>query len=276
MSTRISCPTRVDRPEDHIKIPPKQQIARTFGLKARHYNCHAAIQTALIKRLLEKYSPYINTKTKWADLGCGTGLFSRECGSAGLAPDIIGLDIALEPLLVMKKTRKLVMAVQADIDAPPFKDEFFNGAIIASVLQWLENPGAALRRGATIIEPGGCLLFAGFVRGSFAELFSTRASFGLPVSANCPEAETFLSLITSAGFAVLDQEILQNTLYFPTASALLKSISIFGGSAASGRRLGRCELAAFCRSYEQEHITSRGIPLTWRAIISACRKGSLP
>jgi malonyl-CoA O-methyltransferase len=268
--------TRVTCPEYCVEIPSKKRIARAFGLKARRYDCHAAIQTALIKRLVKKYSPRICTGTIWADLGCGTGIFGKECGSAGLAPDIVGLDIALEPLLVMEKTRKQIMAVQADIEAPPFKEESFDGAIIASVLQWLADPQTVLRRTAPILKPGGYLLFAGFVRGSFAELFATRASFGLPVSANCPEPRTLLRQITSAGFALPDQEILQDTLYFPSASALLKSISTFGGTAAAGQRLGRQELAAFCRSYEQQHKAASGIPLTWRAMISACKKGNLP
>jgi malonyl-CoA O-methyltransferase len=268
---------RKSRPEHCVEIPPKQRIARAFGLKAQRYDSNAVIQTALLKKLLNRFFSLVQSQDLWADLGCGTGLFSREIRSTRQPARIIGLDLALEPLLVLKKKAgNPAAAVQADIEELPFKDESLNGAVIASVLQWLENPGTTLRATAAKVKPGGSLLFAGFVRGSFAELFSARASFGLPVPANLPGPETLRRHLAAAGFAVLDLEIVQDTLYFASASALLKSISLIGGTAVSGPRLGRHDLAAFCRFYEQEHITDNGIPLTWRAMICACRKGMLP
>ena len=254
-----------------IQRPSKRRIAHAFGLKASTYETHAVMQAHLISLLLPLISSCATNEGLWADLGCGTGLLERVDGAP--AARRFGLDLAFEPLLFMRRAaRHAVPAVQADIEALPFKPGALEGVTIASVLQWLSDPVGALRRISAILIPDGRLVFSAFVSGSFFELFETLAAFGLQAPVVCPTPERLTEDLSSAGFAVTRSDIVQQTIFFPDARTALKSLSGMGAAAREGKRMTRRELERFCADYERRFRSSRGAALTYRAMIGICRK----
>jgi malonyl-CoA O-methyltransferase len=261
-----------------ILVPPRQRIARAFGLKAKTYGDRAIIQSELIGRLVARLAKSVLPGGKWVDLGCGTGIFAGECRKTGILHRITGLDIAFDPLVVYnKKYPGPSPSIQADIRSLPFKKEVFDGAVTASTLQWLGNDSDTMRNIAAILKPGtGILAFSVFVKGSFRELFSVQQQFGIPAPVLCFEAGEFVRMLEGAGFEAIDYDMVHKTVYAPAAALLLKSISAIGGTATAGKLLNRKELSEFCRAYESRFRTGDGIPLTYRTVIGACRKGPRP
>jgi ubiquinone/menaquinone biosynthesis C-methylase UbiE len=251
----------------------KRRIARTFGLKAKTYESHAVMQTEIISRLLPKIIAYSTKRGLWADLGCGTGILERSLGASPIR--IMALDLAFEPLVVMRRAAQFAIpAVQADIQAIPFKPGVFEGAIIASVLQWLSDPLEALRQISRLLIIERYLIFGAFTKGSFFELFETLAGFGMQPPVNCPASEHLTKEYLTAGFNLVEHEIIERTLFFKDARTILKSISGMGATAREGPLLTRHNLERFCSGYEHRFRTSRGVPLTYRAMIGVCRKAA--
>jgi malonyl-CoA O-methyltransferase len=254
-------------------VPPRQRIARTFGRKAATYDGHAEVQGELTALLAARLAASGLSSGRWADLGCGTGMFYDVCKKSGLSGRIIGVDISFEPLVVYRKKRTgFSSTIQADIDRLPFKNATFDGAVTASTLQWITNVPEALKNITAILKNGGLLAFSVFVHGSFRELFSIQQQFGIPAPVLCCESSEFVRMLEEAGFADVDYETVEKTARAPTAAMVLKSISAIGGTATAVRLLNRKELAEFCRAYETAFSKGCGVPLTYRAIVGVCRK----
>lgn len=252
----------------------KRRIAGSFGLKSSVYDANAVVQRKLIKKLCSAGLRGIADKEVWVDLGCGTGLFGRECASRGTGVRSIGLDLAIEPLRYMKKAMKGgVSAVRGDIDALPFKRGVFDGAVLASTLQWLDDPLGAVPRIAALLRAHGRLLFAIYVSGSFCELIRARSLFALAAPAKLFSPVQLTEAFFKAGLELIHHEIVRTTLYFPDALTLLKSISGIGAAVTAQRPLSRSGLSDFCDAYERMfRAPRRGVPLTYRAMLGVCRK----
>ena len=190
---------------------------------------------------------------------------------------MIGLDIAFEPLAVMRSAAgRPYPAVQADIEALPFKPGMFEGIVIASVLQWLCDPIEVLRGISGILKPEGYLAFSAFIDGSFFELFETLAGFAMQPPVHCPPPERLTEVFSNSGFVFHQQSIVRQTLFFVDARAALKSLSGMGAAAREGRRLTRRELDRLCNDYERRFRSPNGVPLTYCAMIGLCRKDLHP
>jgi SAM-dependent methyltransferase len=75
---------------------------------------------------------------KTADLGCGSGMYSRIMKEAGLDP--VSLDICFEMLGYAKKQDKEIPCIAADCLNLPFKNEVFDFAISFGVISIITEP----------------------------------------------------------------------------------------------------------------------------------------
>ncbi len=94
------------------------------------------------------------------DIGCGTGNYSLELARRGLR--VTGLDIS--PGMLAKARAKAeaeglpVEFVLGDAGQLPFRDNSFDGVISVSALEFLPDPGAALREAYRVLKPCGRLV----------------------------------------------------------------------------------------------------------------------
>jgi malonyl-CoA O-methyltransferase len=240
-------------------------------LKAATYDQNAVMQAALLRRLATLLSGIAPKSGMWVDLGCGTGLFGRE---GTFTPQrIIGLDIAFHPLTIMRKAPRSA-AVLGDIEAAPFRPDSFDGAVVASVLQWVEEPFETLRKISSLLKRGGLLAFSVFTGDSFFELFETLAAFSIRPPVRCPPPDQLTKAISEAGLTLIHGEAVRKTFHYPSARAALKSLSAVGAAARQGRWLTRGELERLCGEYERNYRSAKGIPLTYASMVGVCRKGN--
>ena len=258
-------------------VPHKRRISRAFGRKAVSYEGRATVQSELITLLAEKIIASRQSGGRWADLGCGTGMFASVCGKKGFFRRFIGVDISFEPLIIYNKKRiSSSLTVQADISRLPLKKRTFDAAVCASTFQWLDNVPDVLKDIASILKKGGLFAFSVFIQGSFRELLSVQRQFSIPAPVQCPETAGFVRALKDAGFEGIDYEEVEKTVHAPTAAMVLKNISAIGGTATGAvRLLDRKEIAEFCSLYEAAFGSAAGVPLTYRAVIGRCRKGAL-
>jgi len=262
----------VSEPLFKVTTPAKSQIARAFGLKARFYDANAFIQKEMLSRLdfqLIQDSP----DKIWADLGSGTGMSVELIRQKGICSQILGIDIAFESLRILKsKGLSNTFPILGDIEHLPLKNNSLDGAILTSVLQWFSSPFAVLKSISNLLKSKGILLFVTFTEGSFAELNFIKKESDLPIPVFLPDQNNICNLLKKAGFTILNTNMFESTLYFPTAFRLLKSLSVIGVTAVSGNRMSRRALFDFCKKFEENFQSDKGVPISYRALIGSARK----
>lgn len=263
----------VSEPLFKVSTPAKTQIARAFGLKARHYDANAFIQKELLSRLDFQFIEDSPEKI-WADLGCGTGMTVELLWQKGFCSHVLGIDIAFESLRILKsRGLRNTFSLSGDIEFLPLKNNSLDGAFLTSVLQWFSEPFAVLKSISNLLKNKGILLFAIFTEDSFIELNSIKKELGLPIPVFLPTQKDLCTLLKKAGFTILKTDMFASTLYFPSAFKLLKSLSAIGGTAVSGNRLSRSALFNFCKKIEDNFQSDNGVPISYRALIGSARKG---
>jgi ubiquinone/menaquinone biosynthesis C-methylase UbiE len=107
------------------------------------------------------------------DVGCGIGNISKRLSAYGY--EIIALDREVKLLSSLKdivnNTKRTfpMYIVAADAKGLPFKDSFFDGIIMAEVLEHIENPKEALSECNRILKTNG--MFCLSVPSSYTEKF---------------------------------------------------------------------------------------------------------
>jgi ubiquinone/menaquinone biosynthesis C-methylase UbiE len=97
-------------------------------------------RVALFRRLLKKMfdSGGLKPGMKAADLGCGSGMYSRIMRESGL--DTTAMDICFEMLEYAKNKDEKIDCVAADCLHLPFKDSIFDFAISFGVISIITEP----------------------------------------------------------------------------------------------------------------------------------------
>jgi ubiquinone/menaquinone biosynthesis C-methylase UbiE len=94
------------------------------------------------------------------DVGCGTGIFTRDLLNAGAR--VTGLELSL-PMLrrAAKKTSGLPFhMVQGDMRGLPFADRSFDKTVSVTAIEFVEDARAAVAELFRVTRPGGCILVA--------------------------------------------------------------------------------------------------------------------
>jgi malonyl-CoA O-methyltransferase len=158
-------------------------VAKSFGARAETYDEHADLQRGVAERLA-RLLPAL-TSPRVLELGCGTGLFSRQL--LARYPDATFLLTDLAPSMVEQCRRNLANAhkqrVSFDImdAARPAAEGPFDLIATSMTLHWLADPAAALQTLRKLLAPGGVLIYAGISGGSFPEWRSVLEEQALPV-----------------------------------------------------------------------------------------------
>jgi malonyl-CoA O-methyltransferase len=157
-------------------------IARRFGARAHAYDDNADLQRIVAKRLAHLLPPL--KRPRVLELGCGTGLFSRELIARYPGARITLSD--LSPAMIAQCRANLSAVASADIrfeqrDANAESlGENFDVIAMSMTLHWLHEPLAALARLRQALSPGGALVYATISGESFPEWRDALAREKLP------------------------------------------------------------------------------------------------
>jgi SAM-dependent methyltransferase len=88
-----------------------------------------------------------------ADLGCGTGVFTRLLEQRGLL--VWGLDISHALTVVGRRKRPELRLVVGDIERLPFPTGSFEGVMLSGVVHHLPDPAQCAHEVYRVLMPGG-------------------------------------------------------------------------------------------------------------------------
>ena len=184
---------------------------------------------------------------EWIDVGCGSGFFSRILASAGA--NVLGVD-GSAPMIAAARAfagagptpRYEVTTVEALSSAAGV----FDGALLLSVMEYLDDPAASLGVVASLLRPGGTLVLSApnrhsglrLAQRSLRALVSKFGSRAFPYLASSRNAWSRTELVALA--EAVDFRAKSFSASIPSRRALfgLSSLQACGlPCASSGRKL---------------------------------------
>jgi len=252
----------------------KKRVAARFDRAAKSYDLGAAVQREITQRLANLIKDDISSGQLWCDIGSATGALLEHLTPLPDKTNFICLDIAFSPLRLAVQSGRGGLALNGDIDFPPIHSMSLDGAVAASMLQWVSSPKLALCKISQLLKKDGVLYFAVFVEDSFKELTAVRSNRGLLPAVWLPSESELFSMFEGAGFHILKESIqpFRKTLQFTDAISALKSLSNIGATATAGKLLNRKELDELCSDYTSMFLKDGVVSLTYRSITGMAKK----
>ena len=209
-------------------------IREEYDRIAGRYEKHAALESEVGKRLLERVTFGRGDPAVVLDLGCGTGTATAELKKTLRKAKVIGLDVSGGMLAEAgRKTRltRPVRWVRADINSLPLAQNSVDLVFSNLAMPWLKGFGNLFDEVRRVLKPDGMFLFSTMGPASYSQVYEamsqTTDDFERPAF---PDILEVGDALTAAGFMepVMDVDFL--TLHYPGIAALAEELEATGSS----------------------------------------------
>jgi malonyl-CoA O-methyltransferase len=241
------------------------RVQRSFRRGFATYDDSALVQKLIARGLTRRLLRHAADArlTRVFEAGYGTGQLTRLMLQRLPVATLHLNDLAAPPL---------PFAPQADyrpgdIETLPLP-EGLDLAISASMIQWIADPQALVRRLGEAVRPGGWLALSGFGPDHFPELHALGSQAAAP---SLLSAEALAGLLPS-GWTVHEAGSCARSLYFATPRELLRHLRDTGVNGRASRPWTRRDLDAFCHEYDARFGQSGRVPLTYQPVWLIARK----
>ena len=253
----------------------KQQVRRTFGQAAAHYDRVAVLQQDIGQRLLERLDYVRLRPERVLDLGCGPGRHTAALLQRYPQADVIGTDFAWPMVQQACRQRvhwrRRVRGVCADLEQLPLAAHSVELIFSNAVLQWCSDLRIAFAEMQRVLRPGGLILFTAFGPDTLFELRQSWAQHDAR-----PHVHTFLDM-HEYGDQLLQARLLDPvmdceriTMTYPQVTDILRELKLLGATNAARERrrglTGRAQLAALTTAYEACRRADGRLPVTYEVI----------
>jgi ubiquinone/menaquinone biosynthesis C-methylase UbiE len=146
---------------------------------------------------------------RWIDVGCGNGVFTEQIVTGYSPLEIKGIDRS-DAQIEYARGRPLTKAAgfqTGDAMDLPFKDDYFDFAMMALAIFFIPNPALGIAEMTRVVRPGGTI--AAYVWDVFggglplepchAELREMDIKYTIPPSSNCSQMKALEELWFKAG-----------------------------------------------------------------------------
>lgn len=238
------------------------RIAAGFARHLHSYDLAAVAQRQIADGLAAQIASVVRPGANMVELGHGSGLLTRHL--LALRPQRLWLNDLSAPLPDLSWPRALPLHKLAgdaqELALPAAVDLIAS----SSMLQWLADPAALLRRAVAALRRGGILAVSSFGPDNFPEL----GRFGLTEGAPSFQSAADLRQALPPDVEILAGADAAITLQFDDAPALFAHLRATG---VNGLRAGRLSAAAL-RRLMAEMTAQNALTLTYRPSYCMARK----
>lgn len=256
-------------------LPDKRQVAASFSRAANSYDSVAGLQRDVGHALLERL-PAVVSPTRWLDLGCGTGYFSRELNKRLPGSEGVALDIAQGMLRHAQPLGGARHFVAGDAERLPLKEQSCDLIFSSLAVQWCADFTSVLAEARRVLRPGGVLAFASLCVGTLHELRdSWREVDGLVHVNRFRELSDYQRLCADSGLRVLGLHARPHVLHYPDVRSLTHELKALGAHNLNpgrpGGLTGRARILGLIDAYEQFR-QPQGLPATYQVVYAVLEK----
>lgn len=256
----------------------KVQVRKHFSVHAAEYDRYAVVQQRVAKRMSSLLQQHDCRWTQALEVGCGTGMLSRQLLPLQPGQSVILSDLAHGMCQCVQQKFPQAKICGADAAALPFVSDSFDLFTSSSVYQWLNDLPNAFAEIGRVLMSGGVLALALFGEKTLYELRSShQAVLGGDKShvQNFPAQSDLISALTDH-FELLDLRSEFEIEWHGDVPGLLRSLKKIGAQNASSRRpqglASRQVMQRMIAHYNDHYRCEKGIPATYEAIYLLARK----
>jgi malonyl-CoA O-methyltransferase len=257
----------------------KQQVRQHFSCHAKDYDRYAVVQQSVAKSLARRLAAIGHSWRRGLEVGCGTGMLSRELLTLQPDSQLVLSDIAHGMSHYIQQLIPQSPVCDADAAALPFVAGSFDLFASSSVYQWLNDLPNAFAEISRVLTPGGGVALALFGEKTLYELRGSHQA-ALPAEKmshvqSFPAVETIAEALADR-FDVLQLESEFEVEWHADVPALLRSLKKIGAQNASQDRpqglASRRVMQKMVSHYNESYAEVRGIPATYEVIYLLARK----
>lgn len=167
----------------------KDQVAASFGSKARAYNMYAHVQRQAAQRFAELAGEFTDSlHPPYLEIGCGTGFVTQPMVSLLPGGDFIAADLSAEMLEACKADLEIPDGLRvhfSNLDGEnQLPDNTYGLIFTALTAQWFADTEAVLNQYLRALKPGGMLMYSYLDERCFPEWKALCAETGIPFTGN--------------------------------------------------------------------------------------------
>lgn len=256
-------------------LPDKRQVAASFSRAAASYDSVAQLQRDVGHELLGRL-PTGLSPSRWLDMGCGTGYFSRALGRRFDQGEGVALDIARGMLEHARPLGGARHFVAGDAERLPLRAASCDLVFSSLAVQWCADFVAVLGEARRVLRPGGVMAFASLCVGTLHELReSWRAVDGLVHVNRFRLFSDYQQLCQDSGLRVLSLESRSQVLHYPDVRSLTHELKALGAHNLNpgrpGGLTGRARILGLMQAYERFR-QAEGLPATYQVVYAILEK----
>lgn len=181
-----------------MQMMRKAEIGAAFGAAADHYEACADVQRSVARHLAEMAASHpLPNKARILEIGCGTGLLTREIRTLWPNATLIATDLSADMLQVARRNGIDAELMMMDGEAPTFEGPSFDLILSSLTFQWFADLPAALARLHDLLKPGGALYFSSMGAESFGSWRAAHKTCGESAGiASYPSRDELNALLT--------------------------------------------------------------------------------
>ncbi|QUT06606.1 methyltransferase domain-containing protein [Sphingobium phenoxybenzoativorans] len=159
----------------------KDRIGAAFGAATAGYEDHAGVQKVVARTVADLAGLLkVPDSARILEIGCGTGLLTREIGLRWPGAELVATDLSAE--MVGQAAKGAMIAgtfLPMDGEFPWFEGPHFDLILSSLAFQWFDDLASAVARLARLLRPGGSLIFSTMAERSFAAWRVAHAACGV-------------------------------------------------------------------------------------------------
>jgi malonyl-CoA O-methyltransferase len=210
----------------------RDQDRAAFDRLTADYDCHAALEQEVARRLTERTTFKRLQAERVLDLGCGTGDVAARLKKAFPKARVLGLDFSEQMLGRLKRRSRLMrplFPVCADMAELPLAQASLDMVLSNLATTWVPEPARLFGEIRRVLRVDGLFLFSQFGPDSLEPLRSawSRVDPGVNIPI-FPDIMEVGDALAAAGFRepAMDRDLI--TMHYPSLQAMMAELEATG------------------------------------------------